>query len=153
MEQTAEYTYLNVADFAAATGLSERRVLHLIRKGEIVALRPSKELGYQILDTELTRVKDTHGRAIKRRARVPLKRHEALMARFGKLRERLAVSESNLAEVEEDLALEKKVREQIESELEQAQLENEQLRRELSDLREELQAIHSRPWWRRIWGE
>lgn len=141
MEQTAEYTYLTVEEFAAAAGLDERRVLHLIRLGEIVALRPAHGLGYQILDTELVRYKDTYGATVRRKPKVPLRRHEALMVRMGRLRERLQEEKRTTRQQGQELARERELRQRLQRELEETTAE-------LARLKDEL----ARPWWKRLVG-
>ena len=138
MEATAEYRYLSLADFAAAVGITERRVLHLIEKRKITALRPGPHAAYKILESEVDRYRSMLGDRGKARARIPLKRHEKVVRRYGRLQERFSRQSEEIDELKQRLHQVEQQRSQLEED-----------RRQLS---EELQALRQLPWWRRLFS-
>lgn len=138
MEATAEYRYLSLADFAAAVGISERRVLHLIEKRKITALRPGPHAAYKILESEVDRYRSMLGDSGKAKARIPLKRHEKAMRRYGRLLERFRRQRQELEELKQQLAT-----------VEEQRL---RLERDHLQLKEEMAALRQLPWWKRLFS-
>lgn len=156
---TVEMRLLTVPQFARRVSRSEDEILALIATREVKALRPDPEGGYRVLESEVTRLLQTHTTRIKRPPR------EGVVERTVPLETHLTIVTSLETERERNARLER-LNSSLQSELYQYRRLQEETNRELVEVRARMRATHERllelekermvkrtlPWWKKFFS-